>query len=264
MAALFADVILPALATVVVWWAGTALILRLDRLPARTFKWSFAAFSVMLVLAYWGLRATRDDTTVAAAWAAFGCGVMVWAWHEVGFLLGFVTGPRVAALPAQSGPWRHLSSALEVILYHECALILSAVVVWAITAGAPNQTGLWTFVILWAMRQSAKLNLFLGVRNLGREFLPPHLHYLGTYFVKRRMNLLFPVSMAASTVIACLIWRAVPAQSGFDAVSLVFAGSLLTLGIIEHLFMVMPIGAQALWQVPRSGEVEATAPQGQT
>ena len=28
------------------------------------------------------------------------------------------------------------------------------------------------------MRTSAKLNLFLGVRNLSEEFLPPHLAYL--------------------------------------------------------------------------------------
>ncbi len=32
--------------------------------------------------------------------------------------------------------------------------------------------------MLWAMRQSAKLNLFLGVRNLSDELLPPHLRYL--------------------------------------------------------------------------------------
>ena len=36
------------------------------------------------------------------------------------------------------------------------------------------------------MRQSAKLNVFLGVRNLSEEFLPQHLHYLQSYFTRSR------------------------------------------------------------------------------
>ena len=51
---------------------------------------------------------------------------------------------------------------------------------FALTRDGANQVGLWTFVILWAMRQSAKLNVFLGVRNLSEEFLPEHLRYLET------------------------------------------------------------------------------------
>jgi putative photosynthetic complex assembly protein 2 len=43
----------------------------------------------------------------------------------------------------------------------------------------PNQVGTGTFAVLWVMRISAKLNLFLGVRNLSEELLPPHLAYLG-------------------------------------------------------------------------------------
>ena len=38
------------------------------------------------------------------------------------------------------------------------------------------------------MRQSAKLNVFLGVRNLNADFLPDHLKYLQTYFVRAPMN----------------------------------------------------------------------------
>ncbi len=36
------------------------------------------------------------------------------------------------------------------------------------------------------MNLSARLNLFLGVRNLHAEFLPEHLRYLGSFFAGRR------------------------------------------------------------------------------
>ena len=51
------------------------------------------------------------------------------------------------------------------------------------------------------------MNLFLGVRNLNEGFLPAHLKYLQTYFTRRPMNRLFPVSVIASTVVAALIWQ---------------------------------------------------------
>ena len=102
----------------------------------------------------------------------------MWAWQEVGFLLGYVTGPRQApARPGSSEPQRFVQ-AIQTILYHEFALVVLGVLVLAITWDAPNQVGLWTFTILWVMRQSAKLNLFLGVRNLNDEFLPEHLRHL--------------------------------------------------------------------------------------
>ena len=36
----------------------------------------------------------------------------------------------------------------------------------ALTWGGANQVGTWTFLVLWVMRLSAKLNVFLGVPNL--------------------------------------------------------------------------------------------------
>ena len=61
------------------------------------------------------------------------------------------------------------------------------------------------------MRQSAKLNLFLGVRNLGVEFLPQHLRYLQSFFrgvrhecavsaVGRRRRTLLVVLLARRTL----------------------------------------------------------------
>jgi putative photosynthetic complex assembly protein 2 len=99
------------------------------------------------------------------------------------------------------------------------------------------------------MRLSAKLNLFLGVRNLNERFLPEHLRYLQSYFTRRKMNLLFPVSIAASSVLATLVWRGALAGyvGAFEATGLTFVGTLLTLAILEHWLMVLPLPAEVLW-----------------
>lgn len=241
--------LLPVLFTLFFWWFSTGVILYLDGLPARTFRWSFLCATVLLGVALYGLSATRGDTSVGGAYLAFTCGLLAWAWQEVGFLLGYVTGPRQSASPAGCTAWTHFVCAIQTILYHELALALTALAVVGLTWNAPNQVGAWTFLILWAMRQSAKLNLFLGVRNLNEKFLPEHLRYLQSYFTKRRMNLLFPVSILASSVLAVLIWRG--AFSGyvqaFEATGLTFVGTLLTLAILEHWFMVLPLPSEALW-----------------
>jgi putative photosynthetic complex assembly protein 2 len=241
--------LLPILFTLFVWWFSTGVILYLDGLPVRTFRWSFLAASVILACALYGLAATRSDTSVAGAYLAFTCGVMAWAWQEVGFLLGYVTGPRRSVSPPGCTAWEHFVCAIQAILYHEVALVLIALAVVGLTWNAPNQVGTWTFLILWAMRQSAKLNLFLGVRNLNENFLPDHLRYMQSYFKRRRMNLLFPISISASTLLAWMIWRDATADTvhAFEATGLTFAGTLLTLAILEHWFMVLPLPSEALW-----------------
>ena len=242
--------LLPVVFTLFFWWFSTGVILYLDGLPVRTFRWSFLSATVLLALALYGLSATRGDTSVSGAYLAFTCGLLAWAWQEVGFLLGYVTGPRQSALPAGCTAWQHFVCAIQTILYHELALALTALAVVGLTWNAPNQVGAWTYLLLWAMRQSAKLNLFLGVRNLNEQFLPAHLRYLQSYFTKRRMNLLFPVSILASTLLAFLIWR--DALSGyaqaFEATGLTLVGTLLTLAILEHWFIVLPLPSEALWK----------------
>ena len=88
--------------------------------------------------------------------------------------------------------------------------------------GGANQVATWTFMVLWVMRLSAKLNVYLGVPNLTEEFLPAHLLYLKSFLARKPMNLLFPVSVTASTVVAThLVDLAASANgSSFEAVGL--------------------------------------------
>jgi G3E family GTPase len=118
------------------------------------------------------------------------------------------------------------------------------------TWGGTNQIGTWTFLVLWWMHQSARLNVFLGVRNLNEEFIPEHPAFLKSFFRKAPMNLLFPVSVTVSTVVAALLFRhaLAAAADAATAAGYTFVATLMTLAILEHWFLVLPLPVAALWR----------------
>ena len=197
----------------------------------------------------YGLAVSAQDASVSGAFTAFTCGLIIWGWNEISFLMAFVTGPRREAAPPGSAGWLRLRHAVEAIAYHELAIAASAALVVALTWNAPNQIGTWTFLVLWAMRISAKLNVFLGVPNLGSEFLPDHLKYLESFFRKRPMNCLFPVSVTLSTTAAILLVQAAgaPGNGGFETAGFTFLATLVALALLEHWLLVLPLPAAALW-----------------
>ncbi len=242
--------LLPALFTVLVWWLATGAILWLGRLPRWTFRLTMTSATIGLGFALVGLHISATQTSVASAYCAFTCAVLVWGWQEIAFLLGYVTGTRRSECPADSRGWKRAWYATEAILHHELALVVLALLVFAASWEQPNQTGWWTYLVLWSMRLSAKLNLFFGVRNLSENFLPDHLAYLQSYFTRRACNWLMPVSVGAATAVAVPLWAAVAVQpaDGFAATALCLVAGLLTLAVIEHLFMVAPIPTTWLWK----------------
>ena len=242
--------VVPLFFALFVWWFSTGVILYLDGLPPRTFKWTFAGASVVCVMGLCGLAVSAGDTSVASAYCGFSCALLVWAWQEVAFLLGYVTGPRRVPCDPTATGLRRAALALQTILHHELALMLLGAAILAITWKQPNQTGWWTFAVLWAMRQSAKLNVFLGVRNLGENFLPAHLLYLKSYFVRKPINPLLPITVIVASIVVVPIWQTVgsDASSAFEATSSALIASLLSLAILEHLLMVLPLPSEKLWR----------------
>lgn len=244
-----ADFILPALYTLLIWWFSTGLILYLDSLPRRTFRWSMFGATVVLLAALYGLATSRADTSVAAAYIAFTSAVLIWGWLEMAFLMGFVTGPRAAAAPWGCSGWSRFRYATLAILYHEISLVVGAGVVFALTLDAANPVGWWTFLTLWIMRLSAKLNLFLGVPQLNAELLPEHLQFVRSYLTKKPINFLFPISITASVIAAVLMVQRIMAssESPFETAGLTLVAALIVLGIVEHWLMVLPLPAAKLW-----------------
>jgi putative photosynthetic complex assembly protein 2 len=240
--------VLPAVYAVFVWYFATGIILFLDGLPPASFRWSLAAATVLLFGAAWDLRLSAADPSVGGAYTAFTCAILIWGWLEMSFLMGFVTGPRKHACREHCGGWAHFVHATEAIIYNELATLLGGALIAAVTWAAPNRFGLYTYLVLWAMRLSAKLNLFLGVLNTGEQFLPDHLRYLRGFFRRRRMNFLFPLSICGSTTVAVLLaQRALAADDAFSLAGYTLVTSLLALAILEHWFMVLPIPTEKLW-----------------
>ena len=153
----------------------------------------------------------------------------------------------------------------QAIIYHELATLAAAALVTAAVWRSPNQVGLWTYLILWVMRLSAKLNLFLGVPNLGEKLLPAHLQYLQGFFRKRPMNFLFPVSVTASTLVtAWLARRCFGSTDPRQIAAYALTASLLALAVLEHWFMVLPLSSEKLWNWslhrPTRGSIETRIP----
>jgi putative photosynthetic complex assembly protein 2 len=240
--------IVPGLFALFIWWFSTGAIIFLDGLPRPTFKWSMLGATAVFVICVIGLVKVSSETTVAAAYWAFGFGLFAWGWQEISFYMGFVTGPRTASCPENCKGWKHFGHAIQTSLWHELAIIGSAVIIVAATWDQPNQVGMWTFMVLWWMHQSAKLNVFLGVRNLNEEFLPEHLNFLKSFLKRKPMNLLFPVSITVSTVIGTIMFEhAGRATTGFARAGDTFIGVMMALAILEHWFLVLPLPAAKLW-----------------
>ncbi|KPF64205.1 hypothetical protein IP69_18655 [Bosea sp. AAP35] len=239
---------LPIVATLLAWWFSTGAILYLDGLPRATFRWSFSAATAIGLAALWGLAETAGDTSVGGAYLAVLCAVLVWGWNEMAFLFGYIAGSsREPCDPALRG-WARFVQATRAILHHELALLASLAAIAALTVDGTNSFGLATFALLFAMRLSTKLNIFLGVPNTTVEFLPEHLAYLKSYFRQKPMNLLFPLSVTAATLLsAWLVHKVALSADPFIATGFVLLATLAVLGLIEHWFLVVPLPFADLW-----------------
>jgi putative photosynthetic complex assembly protein 2 len=240
---------LPMLLAITVWWLSTGVILYLDGLGRGSFRWSMAVATGLSVAALAGLALTASWQTPAGAYIAFLCALMIWGWNEMAFLMGYLSGPRRTPCPPDATGWRRFRYATETLIDHELGILASLGVIAVLTWGAPNTFGLWTFAVLWIMRLSTKLNIFLGAPNIPDEFLPAHMRYLSSYFRRRPMNGFFPFAITAATLFtAFLVHMAlVFSDSSFAQTGYLLLTTLMALAILEHWLLYVPISATKLW-----------------
>lgn len=239
----------PLLFALVMWFVGTGAVVWLDSRPRATFRTSFRAAGLVALAATAIVWTTRGDPSPAGAYIGFAAGIAIWGWHELGFLMGFVAGPNHAARPADATGWRRFRLATATVIHHEVALAATALALAALTWGQPNQSATLTFALLFGLRLSAKLNLFLGVPNLSDEIFPEHLAYLKTHFgAPRAMNALFPFSLLLAGGTFWWAWRVADATSGGTAITATLIAGLAALGFVEHLFLVLPLRDGAMWR----------------
>lgn len=244
-------IIMAALVAITGWWLGTALVLALDRMPRRSYRWSLSAAAVLFALALVASGWSAGNQGLAGHYLGFLAALVAWGCLELAFLTGLVTGPRRHACPVGCGGWNHFRHGVAAIIHHELLLAATCGALAWLFWGEPNTTGLEAFLALWFMRHSAKLNLFLGVPNHHADFLPEHLRYLTTFFRHRPVNLLFPVSVTLGTLAAvAYLASAVSGElAQGPAAGHALVGVLLLLGVLEHWMMILPLRAEVLWAV---------------
>lgn len=242
--------ITPLVFTILLWWFSTGAILWLDGFSKKHFKLIFSFSCAILFFAFWGLSISSTQTTITGAYCSFTCAILIWGWQELAFLLGYITGSRRVLCPKEVTGWKRAWYAFQTINHHELALLVLGLVLAYLHLDAVNTTGLWAFVILWVMRQSAKINIFLGVLNLNERFLPDHLKYLQTYFRRRSMNYLMPFSVVLALIAVTPLWVDIftATESPFALTSKTLLATLLSLGILEHILLVLPFPSEALWK----------------
>jgi putative photosynthetic complex assembly protein 2 len=227
-----------------------------DRSP-RAKGFGFAGLTLLMCVAMGGILATRQSDEPLAVYVAFTCGAVIWGWQMASYYLGFVTGPKEEGaylatpshLPRQpQGMARRFQLALRASLYHELLVLGFGVLLFILTQPHANQWGLWSFVVLWLMHSSAKLNVFLGVRNFRIELLPAHLHPLNALLGKSAVNILFPFSVAAASLVALSLLSRLFASTiePGHSVGLMLVSTMILLGVLEHWLLVLPLPA-TLW-----------------
>lgn len=239
-----------ALATVTLaWWISTGLVLLLNRQNTQWRRLSLIGITALTVVSIIYLPERAQDRSAAGALMGFGQGLLIWAWLEMTYLMGLITGPRKTPCPDDCTVLQRFWLGLQTSLYHELAVVGTVILVYLLSGDGPNHVALATCVSLWLMRWSAKLNLFLGVRNYNSDWFPKQLQYLDSYTRRAPMNLLFPLSVTAGTAVAVvLLTQAMGTDDPFLRSADLLVSALLSLAVLEHWFLMYPFGESVLWR----------------
>jgi putative photosynthetic complex assembly protein 2 len=245
--------VFPPLFTLGFWVVLTAGVMLLNRRGARAARIGLVATVPLVAFAHHLLWSTRDDLSIAGAYAAFGAGLLIWAWHELAFYSGVLSGPWRAACPPHARGFIRFQYALGTHLYHELACLIELIFFVALLHNASNMLGPLAFGLSWALQHSAKLNVLLGVRSLDPSLFPAHMRYLGSYWRRRAGNAFFLPSLSVATLLAIMLWLAVGVHADDPAgVRLALIATLISLGAIEHIMLVLP---PLRLPVPAAGQV---------
>ncbi|MEL6541134.1 MAG: putative photosynthetic complex assembly protein PuhE [Pseudomonadota bacterium] len=241
--------IVPFIVTIAIWFVATGLVAWADNRDAKTFPRSILIGGIGGITGLIVILVASQSVSVLAVYAAFVGALMVWGWHEIGFLTGAAAGPRrEPASPGLTGA-RRFAEATATVIHHEVVLALTALLLISLSWNAVNQIGATVFVLLFGLRLSAKINMFVGVPNSTAEMLPPHLDYLKTYFGQNRMTWLLGASIFA--IAAAAAWfGSLALQADLGSAEMVGASLLTTLcllGALEHAFLALPFRDGMLW-----------------
>ncbi len=218
------------------WWAATGVTLAMQRSPLTSAA-SLAIASVLALVGAGLVVRTRRETTVRSARLAFLGSSLIWWWCSTLFYAGVgirigadpVAAPQTATLAIQA-----IVSTLRADLFGVFAIIAVVLLVWRYA----NRVALWALLVFWSTLQTAKLNVFMGVRNSGADWLPQHLERLTQFFGPPVNSWLLPVTVALLSVWFVLVARqSQQARHPYAKHASAMIALLVGLAVLEHVFL---------------------------
>jgi len=240
------------LVAISVWWLSTGLVLAMVNRSDGPRARSLVLMALMTVVGAFGFALMlwgAQEPTVLGSYVGFFGALLVWAWHEAAFLTGILTGRRTGECPPGLTGFSRFRAAWEAVSDHEIAILVTAIALWFALQGSANLFGLAAFGLLWGMRISAKLVIFLGAPHAVSELMPKGIRHLKSYFKTDRMTPLFPIFLAiAAGLFAVLVVGASRATQAHSVVGHTLLATFMALAIVEHLVLVLPVSDTALWR----------------
>jgi putative photosynthetic complex assembly protein 2 len=239
----------PLFAGILAWWVGTGVLFLLARAANRMDPGLLLAGASGAALAAGTVTVgIRGLDTSAGIVAGFGMGIMLWGWHELAFLSGVVTGPERRPCPPELKGRARFRFGFQSLSYHEYGLAATVVILGLASIGAANAMPFLTFFLLWAMRVSAKLNLFFGVRLPNRHLFPPRLQHLSALIPPGRPGVFYLLSVSLILALTAFLFQQGLSQpEGGIRTGWLLLATLSALASLEHLAMAIPLRLEGLW-----------------
>jgi len=240
---------LPAAVVIVilVWWVGTGIVLRLQQLLNPAKRSTTVGISIVASMSFGALLFSGTLLSVAGIFTAFISAVALWGCIELSYYLGKIAGTHQVPCPPNTPFWNRFKLALGTSIWHELLVLGLGLVLVLLLHSALNTVGLYTYMVLWLMRWSAKLNLFFGVPNFNTSWIPERLAYISSYIKTGTITPFFFISMLFASTVVCQLLLGSSDVSVEHSLTFLIPAVLLILAIVEHLFMLVPFQELKMW-----------------
>lgn len=236
------------------WWFLTGAILYMvkwaDYKGQKFHKFLSLMLFPFLLFGVYGFFHTLNDYSVIDVYLAFISALLIWAWFELAFLTGMLTGPNNMEKPSDVCGFERFVLAWRTVAYSEIVLFVVLLMLLVATLGKPNSFGFLTFLVLYFCRLSAKINLFFGVPKINTEFLPMPVRHLATHFKVAPTSWFYPISIL-SLLLTSAFWVQnciINLENQAGLIGFSFLAALTILALLEHWFMVLAVPDAALWR----------------
>ncbi|MDB3936330.1 putative photosynthetic complex assembly protein PuhE, partial [Granulosicoccus sp.] len=237
----------PILFVIITWWVGTGVVLYLQQRISRVRTGLIVTLAMVSVASLFALLHGSSGTEAWQSYLGFMAAISLWGCIELTYYTGLIGGVHKRSCPDNCNTGKRFRLALGASIWHEVSVLFAGALVLTLLYDASNTAGLYSFMVLWLMRWSAKLNLFFGMPNFNTDWFPKRLAYAHSYIRRSPVTWFFPLSMLIASFVAANLLSAALAHPPEHSLMMILPGMLILLAILEHVFMALPIADSKMW-----------------